>query len=55
MVDAKYFRATAAHCRRLADISTNREVRDLLDDLAREFEQRAEEIERGTGPAAADC
>jgi hypothetical protein len=45
-MDAPYLRAKAKQCSYLADIAMNREVRDALDMLAREFEEQAAALER---------
>lgn len=42
---ADYFRVKAVRCRYLADIANNHELRQLLDELAAEFEQTAAAIE----------
>jgi hypothetical protein len=42
---ALYLREKAARCRYLADIATNRDVREALDVLAREFDDEAEVLE----------
>ena len=43
---AKTYRDNAARCRRLANQTTDRQVAQRLLELAREFDERAEEAER---------
>ena len=38
-------------CQRLADIATNRDVRQALEELAREFQQQADALEAQRGDA----
>lgn len=47
-----YLRAKATHCRELADIANNRELRQLLDELAGELEEEAARIESRLDQAA---
>ena len=43
---AKTYRDNAARCRRLANQTTDRQIAERLQELAREFDERAEESER---------
>ena len=43
---ARTYRDNAARCRRLANQTTDRQIAQRLLQLAREFDQRAEEAER---------
>jgi hypothetical protein len=43
---AKTYRDNAARCRRLANQTTDRQIAQRLLELAREFDERAEEAER---------
>jgi len=45
MVDAAYFRDKAQHCRNMAKIAINPDVRVQLLRFADEFGQKADEIE----------
>lgn len=44
MKDARYFRDKAQQCRNLADIAGNPELTSALDELAREFDEKAVEL-----------
>lgn len=46
MTLAKTYRDHAARCRRLADQTTDRQIAHRLLELAREFDERAEESNR---------
>jgi hypothetical protein len=57
-MDAAFFRAKAKQCRRLAEIATNREIREALLNLAREFDQQAGDAStpaQRPGPAETAC
>ncbi len=47
MQSAKYYRSQAAQAQRLAIISTNHEVMDLLKKLMVDYSDIAEDLERG--------
>jgi hypothetical protein len=44
-MDSGFLRTKAARCRHLADIAGNREIRDALDELARELDEAAGAVE----------
>jgi hypothetical protein len=50
MSDAAFLRDQAARCRRLAGMVTTRDVVDTLLDMAREYDARAEALEREERP-----
>ncbi len=47
MQSAKYYRGQAAQAERIAIASTNREITDLLTKLAVDYNDIAEDLERG--------
>jgi hypothetical protein len=47
MKDAAYYRECAAHARRLAEMSYQGELRDFLRDMARDYDDVAEDLENG--------
>jgi hypothetical protein len=49
-MDPAFLRSKAARCRYLADIATNHEMRQALDELAQDLEDAAAAIEKGRPP-----
>jgi hypothetical protein len=47
MKDAKYYRQQADHARRLAGMLHQRDVREMLEQTARDYDDIAEDLEMG--------
>ena len=47
MADASHFRRRAEHLRKLADMTWQPEIAEMLEDLARDYDEVAEDREAG--------
>jgi hypothetical protein len=54
IMDLAFIKAKAEQCRRMADMVTNREIREWLDELAHEFETRAAALGPSQGERRTD-
>ena len=47
MRDASYYRGQAARVRRLSIVPSDRETQEILQEMARDYAELAEDLERG--------